>query len=254
MNWGNRKPIISILAIAFGITSIVFLLAAAWYNPSIQGLFVQKPIVRSIVGMARQFNLPPQISFSEPATAYFGSVFCNVTSDAFDVGNPILVSVEVNLPTAMENKLYFIEVKVTNAIMYIPFSGQNDVPYPSDIVIFPTNNSGVGSQIIVVETSGMLGLTATIYFEYPLGSPNLEVHYDIDLTFPNIQIGTGEEARQQITENMNLSLTFFVLFFACVDIAVVFYDHSEKNPQKPNTEDAGKKSQNEGQSHLGNFE
>ena len=51
--------------------------------------------------------------------------------------------------------------------------------------------------------------------------------YVLNVLFEPIQIASGEVAVQQESNNLNLSLTYFVLFFASVEIAVAFYDHSE---------------------------
>lgn len=196
--------------------------------------------MKSVIGMMQTFDLPPEISFSEPATKYFGEALCNLTTNAFVVGSQVLVTVNVRLPTAMENKLYFVEVNIDNAIMYQPFSGQNDIPYPCHIFMFPTNTEGVGAQTAIFVTPGILSMTIEINFEYPIGSLATLARYTTDVTFPNLQIGTGQEAQQQVTENLNLSLTCFVLFFACVNIAVVFYDHSENKDKKSDIKNAHK--------------
>ena len=236
MDWGNRKPVAFVLAIVFAIVSCGFLVVGIWYNPSFQDLFSQKSPAKSVIGMMQTFDLPPQISFSESATKYFGEVLCNLTSDAFVVGSQVLITVNVRLPTAMKNKLYFLEAKIDNAIMYQPFSGPNDIPYPCDIFMFPSNTEGTGAQTVIFETSSILSMTIKIDYEYPIGSATTMAEYTINASFPNIQIGTGQEAQQQVNANLNLSLTCFVLFFASVDIAVALYDHSERKNKEPDYE------------------
>lgn len=228
LDWGNRKPVPTILAVIFGIVAFGFLVVGLWYNPSFQDLFSQKPQVKSVIGMMQTFDLPPKISFSEPATEYFGEALCNLTGVAFVVGSQVVVNVEVSLPSVMQNKLYFLEVKIDNAIMYQPFSSPNAIPYPCDIFMFPNNTEGTGTQLVTFETSGILSMTIKIGYEYPIGSSTTMNEYTTNVTVPNLQIGTGQEAQQQVNVNLNLSLTSFVLFFASVDITVALYDHSER--------------------------
>lgn len=40
------------------------------------------------------------------------------------------------------------------------------------------------------------------------------------------------QAQQEVSNDMNLGLTFFVLFFASIDIVVVIFDHSEDENRK----------------------
>jgi len=70
-------------------------------------------------------------------------------------------------------------------------------------------------------------MTIKIDYEYPIGSATTMAEYITNVTFPNIRMGTGQEAQQQANADLNLSLTFFVLFFAAFNIALVLYDHSE---------------------------
>lgn len=95
------------------------------------------------------FDLPPQISYSEPATFYFGEAVCKVTSNDLVVGTQVLVSVNVSLPTSMVNKVFVIDVKIDDAMMYDPYLWQNDIPYPSEIFMFAHNNSGAGAQTVI---------------------------------------------------------------------------------------------------------
>jgi hypothetical protein len=86
-----------------------------------------------------------------------------------------------------------------------------------------------GFQVDAFETPGIISVTIKIFSVVPLYpyASNSTI-YSTTVTFPDLSIASGLESQQQTNENQNLSLTFFVLFFACVDITVVFYDHSEK--------------------------
>ena len=44
------------------------------------------------------------------------------------------------------------------------------------------------------------------------------------------------QIQQKINDFQNSSLTFFVLFFACIDIAVVIFDHSKDDDKKADYE------------------
>lgn len=238
MKWLTRQRIMQSYKI-FALVSAIFLGAGVWYNPGFQEVFSRKPQAKTVIGMIQTFDLPSQLSYSEPATFYFGSASCNITSTAFDVGSQVLVSVSVDLPTSMENKLSFVEVTVDNAIAYYPFSEPNGIPYPCAIHLSTISNSrGTGSQVAIFENSGTVSMTIEIYYEYPLGSfessqPTI-TDYTVNVVFLNLRIGTGQEVQQQRTENLNLSLMFFVLFFASLNITVVLYDHIEDKDNKPN--------------------
>lgn len=243
MNLVNRKPIATILAIVFTITSLFFLGFAVLYNPSIQNFFSSKAKANTVVGPMETFSLPSQFSYSQLASEYFGEALCNLTTDALNVGNPISVAVTVALPTSLKNELLFLEVKINNAIMYNPFSNSTSTPMLSDMFMFPHNNSVSGGQTVIFETTGMVSMTIEIDYIGIESSTGFS-KYVTNATFPNLQIGTGQEAQQLKSEDLNLSLTFFVLFFACVDIAVVFYDHSEKKENKANSETNEKNTKN----------
>lgn len=233
MVWENRNIFASILAIAFAVVAGVFLVAGIIVNPSVQNFFTPQPIVTRRVGAMQTFDLPSQFSYSEPATYYFGVALCNISSRDFNVGSQVGISVEVALPTSLENKISHILVTVDDAIEYSPFSEPDDIPYPCRIYMFPIEGrSGTGSQVGIFENSGTVSMDIKIAYEYPLGSfetsqPTID-DFTVHVSFTNLRIGTGQESQQKIYADLNLSLTFIVMFFACVDIAVVFYDHSEK--------------------------
>jgi hypothetical protein len=223
----------------FAIVSGIFLVSGVVYNPGYQELVSPKPQLKTEIGVIQTFDLPSQISYSEPATFYFGGALCNITSTAFDVGSQVLVSASVDLPTSMENKLSFIEVTIDNAVLYDPFSEPNNIPYPCTIYLSTiSSNRGTGSQVAVFEDSGTVSMTIAIYYEYPLGSfessqPTIAEH-TVNVVFPDLRIGTGQDVQQQRTENLNLSLMLFVLFFASLNISVALYDHSNDKSKKPN--------------------
>jgi hypothetical protein len=66
--------------------------------------------------------------------------------------------------------------------------------------------------------------------------------YTLAISLPSIMIESGGTIQQQENYNLNLSLTYFVLFFAATDIAVALYDHSEdKNKKDTYDEEKAKK-------------
>jgi hypothetical protein len=243
LRWGNRKPIAIILTVVFVVLSGTFLSAGIWYNPSFQTLFSKPPEQKTIIGPGQQFDLPSNIL--PPATseiignttsqtlAYYGYVTCNVTSVNLAVGNKVFVRVTVGVPQVVLDKyrVYLINVFPEDALMYQESEqGLTFAPMASEILLgFYSSNKTTdgGSQMVIFQTPEKLSLTIKMYYEYPQGS-SISNTYTAKVTFPNIFIDSGLGTQQQANENQNLSLSFFVLFFACVDIAVVFYDHSEK--------------------------
>ncbi len=229
MAWNLRKIIAISFTIVFACLAGGFLILGVCVNPSVQNFFTPEPEVTKRIGATQTFDLPSQFSYSELATYYFGSVNCNITSTDFNVESLVGVIVEVSLPTVLENDITSILVTVNDAIEYSPFSEPDDIPQPCQIYMFPIEGTtGLNGEIAIFQDSGTVSMDIKISYEYPLGSPNTIDDFTVHVDFINLRIGTGQESQQQTYADLNLSLTFIVMFFACVDIAVVFYDHSEK--------------------------
>jgi hypothetical protein len=106
-------------------------------------------------------------------------------------------------------------------------------PYGATIIGFngPSINSGgqtvwFGSGLVIFDVAGPLVATVTLTV-YPASATkwaSIDIPFYTDI--PEISIApSGTETL--FYENQGLSLTFFVLFFAALNIAVILYDHSD---------------------------
>lgn len=131
----------------------------------------------------------------------------------------------------------------------------SSTPIASTIVTSPSNISmnfegvptvvgqnWVGKSFVEFATSGIFGATLVIYMLPSLEFRNQasEASFQAWQYFHNdivtIQIASSEVAQTQVLENENLSLTFFILFFASFDVAMTLYDHSYEPIQRKSDE------------------
>jgi hypothetical protein len=89
---------------------------------------------------------------------------------------------------------------------------------------------------------GPLLINFTFAF-YPRNFTLYERHFQewkgsqlVSLQFREIDISSGQIIQQEQTNDVTLSLTYVVLFFASLDIGVVFYDHSEDDDEDKQTD------------------
>lgn len=206
----------------------------------------------SITGQA-SFNFPDILTgFNETITILY-----NVTTTAFVENNPILVSLEVIIPNpqfTLHVDLISIDVCPDNAVNYVSVYFSNPFPSPSEINLGMMytdvfEQRWAGGQWVQFQAAGLLTLNIKINVN-PTEEIWNRVNWDhffskyspftASVAIPSVSITSGEvfqqQTQQQNYENQNTSLTFFVLFFASVDIAVVLYDHSKRKDDQPNHE------------------
>jgi hypothetical protein len=100
----------------------------------------------------------------------------------------------------------------------------------SDVVQFYSSGPIVLTVRLRLAPPPELANNTQIVQEFLSNYPNGDYSRDLVLGYTDIQ--SQASVQQQINNNLSLSLTYFVLFFASIDIAIAFYDHSEdKNKQ-----------------------
>ncbi|HUW49290.1 MAG TPA: hypothetical protein VMW36_11155, partial [Patescibacteria group bacterium] len=177
------------------------------------------------------------------------TVYYNLTSTNFVENNPVEIALQVVIPNDswLSYDITFVGVAVLpkNAIDYYPANAPNLYPLPSRFVLTLTSNDSIkqvwtGFQWVEFQSLGAITMKIELYLRPTLEAWNMidwlryttkYGPFTSDLSLPSPYIESGrtaeQQTQQQIYENYNLSLTFFVLFFASIDIAIVFYDHSE---------------------------
>jgi len=139
----------------------------------------------------------------------------------------------------------------------------SSTPIASTIVTSPSNistnfegvprvvgHNWVGKSFVEFATSGIFGATLDIYMLPSLEFRNQasQAAFQTWQYFHNdivtIQIASSEVAQTQVLENENLSLTFFILFFASFDVAMTLYDHSYETVQRKSDETSKQSSVN----------
>lgn len=189
-------------------------------------------------------------------------VFYNATGyDPLSANSPILISVAVNiLENSKQYQILTVFVKPDNAFEVPSEQTTSSTPIPSIIFTVPSNiTMKVGAGLVVVgqrwsgksfveiATSGFFGATVDIFM-----LPSMEFRsqtffqpwghfHDEIVTIPIAESGVSQ---QQVFENENLSLTFFILFFASFDVAVTLYDHSFETIQGKSNETSKQNSVN----------
>jgi len=186
------------------------------------------------------------------------AVWCNVSSYNLAVGSPTSVVVVDEVLTYVYEVLS-IEVTVRDALRVSPIPFENyplmEPLTPSRFSLYSKGSSRStffpfesqiysGDDLVEFQAAGSIELTITItllppsevysvqtlYEEFQSMFP--DNRYTIEIPMTSIIIESGTTAQQQASNNLNLSLTYFVLFFASTDIAVALHDHSENKDKK----------------------
>ena len=248
MHWlQTRKFPIFVLFIISTIAASYFLSAGYLTNPYLPKLSSKKSTSLQWKIGTQEYTLPNFIHAGTPNTL---TIWCNVSSPSLSVGNPTSIVFVAETTSPIYN-IINIEVSAKNALRCEPIAFENfplmEPPTQSHFSLMQrgtTNNITLsqmwsGGDWVQFQAVGPVELTVTIdliptfdllrapdsWSEFSAMFPDND--YVLNVLFEPIQIASGEVAVQQESNNLNLSLTYFVLFFASVEIAVAFYDHSE---------------------------
>jgi hypothetical protein len=168
-----------------------------------------------------------------------------VSSYDFAVGSPSAIYVEAIVPTDWTYEISYVEVIPYATRAYFPPSWNISNAHSGNIHLYMTSNETFsqtwkGSTTAIFQAVGPISLGVRILI-FPTTKLWEQVNWSTfnpefvtTLEFQSITISSEQTTQQQTTENLNLSLAYFVLFFASTDIAVTLYDHSEdkdKNAQ-----------------------
>lgn len=202
----------------------------------------------------KEFTLPNFIHAGIPNSV---SVWCNVSGYNLVVGSPLYVAVAVEISTTIY-QIIGVTVIPSNALKCEPIAFENfpliEPLTPSRFYLIPKGNGTTffpfeskvysGDDWVEFQAAGSVELTVTIELlptwdfmsEYALWQNFTSMfpdnQYTLVVPLPSIIIESGSIVQQQVSYSLNLSLTYFVLFFASVDIAVALYDHSEDKDKK----------------------
>jgi hypothetical protein len=257
----GKHNLLLIPSICLIVVSLFSLSLAVYYPFQNKNTIINETLapLKSETGQV-EFFIPNAQPFNTTATTSTAvEVFCTVNSTSFVQGEPSLITFKLLFEKIVSNlyvdtmqvyplnaiDLYNASYSNKTGITYIPtqvpiMSVLNPIPSTEDS-IWQTWEAGGG---VIFQNSGPINLEIRVYVQPNqniLSSVNMtgfKSEYDMTFTIPDIYIISGQtsqqmntqqqqEIQQQNNENNILSLTFFVLFFASLDIAVVFYDHSK---------------------------
>ena len=261
----RRRLPLALFGLVFGV-ALGLLFFAAITNPNFMQKInppPQQPPPTTKSGFT-QFDLPRLVNGAPPYTA---TVSYNVTANSFVSGDLFGISATVSIPTNSHWLIYRIYIEPDNSEMYIPESvripNMRTTPTPSRIDLSKSNSSSIygetwkGEGTALLTASGSFSAKVKMWLaptvEYsqtaerynPEGLKNFEIEFStLSLDVPSIEIKSGElvklQARQQALEDLNLSLTYFVLFFASLDFAILIFDHSIDDDKKRDQDRAKK--------------
>ena len=217
----QRKPSMYFGAICILILAIAFGFLGMYTNPSIQQ-WVGKamgatPKSQTEYGM-KQFQY-----FINSTVTIMVKIGYEVLGDDISVGKSVWLVSNVTISGNPYFTVWGVYMQPANVV---------ESPYGATTISFngPSINSGgqtvwFGSGIVIFDLPGALVATVTLSV-YPTSATkwtSIDIPFYTDI--PEISIApTRTEAL--FYEDQNLSLTFFVLFFAALNIAVIVYDHS----------------------------
>lgn len=239
----TRRTYVTAFFFLFVGLAFICLFLAYLTNPFLPHPFRQNEPLKSLSGETT-FDLPNFLGTTKENPVI---VFCNITSTNFVVYNPSDIYVEVRVRTSIY-QITSIYAKPHNAIDYpqiIDFS--KSAPRQSYIQLENKMNKSLdqiweGSGVAQFKAVGNVAMDV-VFIMYPINDLINEVNwttYDtvhpFEVEFEPIWIDSGQIIQQTISENLNLSLTYVVLFFAATEVAIAFYDHSEDNEKKAEQE------------------
>ena len=230
---------------------MVWLFLGVTVNPSFQSIFRPRLTLKPIVALPQSFDIP---DYAFPNVTYRVIVRCNVSGTNFAVGEPVGIYLRVSIESIFSRyyDITNLEGDPVNSVDYWLNDWSNGVPvgpYPIRGFIPLDNSTGdqsyhnwEGANTVVFLASGPLRISIkvatspTIENQITAGPQVWNNSYTTTLQFPEIEIAPQEIIQQQISDDVTLSLTYIVLFFASVNIGVVLYDHSEDKDEEKQAE------------------
>jgi len=244
--WKNtRRKWVTILFVVFVISAAICLLCAYITNPFVpHPLKLKEPLKWKSAQTA--FTLPKLLDEKQENTV---SVFCNITGTDLVVGNPLDVNIELKIRTTsyLINSIY---AKPHNAIETPTIITDYHTGAPKQSYIqmqYEPIYTGIyelwnGSSFAQFEATGTVKMDI-VFQVFPtdelindINFTEFETTHLEEIEFEPIVIDSGQVIQQRTSENLSLSLTCFVLFFASLEIALTFYDHSEDKEKKAEQE------------------
>lgn len=223
-------------------------------NPYLPKLPSRNPVAFQWEIGEKEFTLPNFIHAGIPNTV---SVWCNVSGYNLVVGNPLslVVAVEISTtiytilditvipsnalkcePIAFEN--FPLVEPLTPSRLYLQLKGNGTTFFPFESKVYSGGDwlefQAAGAIELALEISLIPSWNffgdAEAWTNFHSMFPDNE--YDINLPMTSAFIESGQSIQEQIRNGLDLSLTYFVLFFASANIAVALYDHSENKDKK----------------------
>ena len=213
-----------VLAIAFGFLG-------AYTNPSIQqwfgGASGTAPKSQREYG-TEQFQYP--INSTVTLTV---KISCEVLGDDISVGKSLWLLSNVTISGNPYFTVWNVYMQPANVV---------ESPYGATIMGFngPSITSGgetawFGSGLVIFDVAGPLAATVTLSV-YPTSTTKwIAIDIPFYAVVPEISVAPGG-TETSFSSNQGLSLTFFVLVFATLNIAVIAYDHSAAVKREGKTE------------------
>lgn len=233
----RRIAIIPLIICFFAAGTFLFL--GYETNPFTPKIFEQTTQPKSITGLT-EFDLPPILPDQSEKTV---QVFCNITSTNFVVGEPILVDFELQIPSTEVYRITSITINPHNAIRPSSLEYLDEPPTASRFYLEWTDSKTMyeiwsGQDETVFQAAGTLDITLDFLrflndkYVNMINNTNYDPKFSTDITIESIIIETGEVIQQERNENLNLSLTYLVLFLATIEITIAIYDRSEDQNKK----------------------
>lgn len=192
--------------------------------------------------VSTNFNIP---NYSDSNAINRVEVICNLSSSELVVGNPVNISVVLKVRTSIYS-ITDIHAWIHNAKEYPPVIWDFDLGTLKDSYIQMTNEynttlyqTWIGNGSARFEAPGKLKmdivfvlfpLNTNEWGEYEQRFPNHQFSEMVE--FNSIYIESEQSIQQRRNEQTNLAISWVVLFFAFVELAVVFYNHSEDKDRK----------------------
>jgi hypothetical protein len=216
----QRKPSLYFGAICILLLAVAFGFLGVYTNPSIQQLVGKAmgttPKSQTEYGM-KQFQYP--INSTVTITV---KIACEVLGNDLSVGKSVWLLSNVTVSGNPYFTVWDVYLQPANVV---------ESPYGATIIGFngPSVDSGeqtawFGSGLVIFETAGPLVATVTLSL-YPTSATkwtSIDIPFYTDI--PEISIAPS--ATDMFHQDQSLSLTFFVLFFVTLNVAVIVHDHS----------------------------
>jgi hypothetical protein len=236
MSWlRTRKPIVFSAFLIFSTFAGLFFVEGYFTNPDLPNPY-RKSLSWKWESGEEDFALPKIIATDTLTNIV--RVFCNVTTYDFTVGTPSLLDVSVIVPKDINYVIDDIEVQPYDATEYFPPFVNISATRANGMFLGLYSNltfseAFSAKEAIEFQSLGQVNLNIIVFWSPSpfvwnmINWSTFSSEYATTLQFPSITIESGQTIQQQASENRNLSLAYFVLFFASTDIAIALYDHSE---------------------------